>query len=83
MVGYINLFADPVNPDHPATKNYVDNIVPTSSISASYAETASGAFKLIITGSAYANNETALSGGLSVGDFYRTGSDPDYICVVH
>ena len=32
---------------------------------------------------AYANNAAALLGGLSVGDMYRTGADPDVICVVH
>ena len=31
----------------------------------------------------YANNAAALSGGLEVGDFYRLGGDPDYLCVVH
>ena len=31
----------------------------------------------------YANNAAAVAGGLSVGDFYRTGADPDSICVVH
>jgi hypothetical protein len=83
MVGHIKLYSDPIDPDHPATKNYVDNFTPSASISASYIATASSAYKLLITGSSYANNETALSGGLNVGDFYRTGGDPDYICVVH
>lgn len=31
----------------------------------------------------YANNAAALAGGLKVGDFYRTGADPDPVCVVH
>lgn len=31
----------------------------------------------------YANNAAAITGGLSVGDFYRDGSDPDHVCVVH
>lgn len=31
----------------------------------------------------YNNNTEALSGGLVVGDFYRTGDDPDLVCVVH
>ena len=31
----------------------------------------------------YANNAAALAAGLSVGDFYRTNSDPDTVCVVH
>ena len=31
----------------------------------------------------YANNAAALAGGLAVGDFYRTGANPDPICVVH
>lgn len=31
----------------------------------------------------YANNAAALAGGLVAGDFYRTGADPDHVCVVH
>lgn len=31
----------------------------------------------------FANNAAAITGGLSVGDFYRTGADPDPVCVVH
>ncbi len=31
----------------------------------------------------YANNDAAIAGGLAVGDFYRTGTDPDFVCVVH
>ena len=31
----------------------------------------------------YANNAAAISGGLTVGAFYRTGADPDPVCVVH
>ncbi len=31
----------------------------------------------------YANNAAALAGGLTVGAFYRTGADPDVVCVVH
>lgn len=31
----------------------------------------------------YANNAAALAGGLGVGAFYRTGADPDPVCVVH
>lgn len=33
--------------------------------------------------SAYADNAAAVSGGLAVGQFYRTGGDPDLVCVVH
>ena len=33
--------------------------------------------------SIYANNAAAITGGLSVGAFYRTGADPDVVCVVH
>jgi len=32
---------------------------------------------------AYANNAAAVAGGLSAGNFYRTGGDPDLVCVVH
>jgi hypothetical protein len=31
----------------------------------------------------YANNVAAITGGLSVGAFYRTGANPDPVCVVH
>jgi trimeric autotransporter adhesin len=31
----------------------------------------------------FANNGAALLGGLSAGAFYRTGGDPDFVCVVH
>lgn len=31
----------------------------------------------------YANNAAAVVGGLVVGSLYRTGGDPDAICVVH
>jgi hypothetical protein len=31
----------------------------------------------------YANNAAAIAGGLTVGAFYRTGADPDVVCVVH
>ncbi len=34
----------------------------------------------------YANNATAIAGGLTVGAFYRTGvddPDPDPVCVVY
>ena len=31
----------------------------------------------------YADNAAAIAGGLAVGDFYRTGADPDPVCVVH
>ena len=30
----------------------------------------------------YATNADAVTGGLSVGDFYRTGTDPSLVCVV-
>lgn len=33
--------------------------------------------------SAYADNAAAVTGGLAVGQFYRTGGDPDLVCVVH
>lgn len=31
----------------------------------------------------YANNAAAVAGGLVEGDFYRTGADPDVVCIVH
>ena len=32
---------------------------------------------------AYISNALAILGGLAAGDFYRTGADPDVVCVVH
>lgn len=31
----------------------------------------------------FANNAAAITGGLTAGAFYRTGADPDPVCVVH
>lgn len=31
----------------------------------------------------YANNAAAVAGKLVPGQFYRTGADPDVVCVVH
>jgi hypothetical protein len=31
----------------------------------------------------FANNAAAITGGLVAGDLYRTGADPDPVCVVH
>jgi hypothetical protein len=31
----------------------------------------------------FANNAAAISGGLAAGDLYRTGANPDPVCVVH
>ena len=31
----------------------------------------------------YANNAAAVGSGLTIGAFYRTGADPDHVCVVH
>jgi len=40
--------------------------------------------KLHITGlQVFANNAAAIAGGLTAGAFYRTGADPDTVCVVH
>lgn len=40
--------------------------------------------KLQVVGLAvYANNAAAVTGGLTVGAFYRSGGDPDLVCVVH
>jgi hypothetical protein len=40
--------------------------------------------KLQVIGLAvYANNAAAIAAGLTAGAFYRTGADPDPVCVVH
>ena len=31
----------------------------------------------------FASNADAITGGLTVGQLYRTGADPDTVCVVH
>lgn len=31
----------------------------------------------------YANNAAAITGGLVAGSLYRTGVDPDLLCIVH
>jgi hypothetical protein len=31
----------------------------------------------------YANNAAAIAGGLTAGAFYRTGANPDPLCIVH
>lgn len=31
----------------------------------------------------FATNATAITGGLTAGAFYRTGTDPDHLCIVH
>lgn len=38
---------------------------------------------LVTSLSVFANNAAAIAGGLAVGKFYRTGGDPDHVCVVH
>jgi hypothetical protein len=46
--------------------------------------TASPTSKLQVVGlPVYATNAAAITGGLTAGAFYRTGADPDHICVVH
>ncbi len=31
----------------------------------------------------YANNAAAITGGLTAGDLYRNGANPDIVCTVH
>jgi hypothetical protein len=31
----------------------------------------------------FANNSEAIAGGLTLGSLYRTGGDPDHLCIVH
>ena len=43
-----------------------------------------GKIKIVLAGiPAYANNAAAVAGGLAAGTLYRTGGDPDLICIVH
>jgi hypothetical protein len=41
------------------------------------------ALSLSILPPTYADNAEAVDGGLSAGEIYRTGSDPDFLCIVH
>lgn len=44
----------------------------------------SGGTRLLLAGCpVYANNAAAIAGGLVAGDLYRTGGDPDSVCIVH
>ena len=52
----------------------------TKSITRAQATIAVGTQTLVST---YANNAAAVAGGLTAGAFYRTGADPDVVCVVH
>ena len=67
-------------------QKYVNKLIAGAGISLS---PTSGTGEVTITASlhsplpVYANNAAAILGGLVVGDFYRTGADPDPVCVVH
>jgi hypothetical protein len=46
--------------------------------------TFTGTVKITLAGvQIFANNAAAITGGLVAGDLYRTGSDPDTVCIVH
>lgn len=58
--------------------------VTLGSIQASWGESVADAIgELQAMPPVYANNAAALAGGLTAGDRYRTGGDPDLLCVVH
>lgn len=42
-----------------------------------------GLVRFLVQPNIYANNAAALAAGLVAGDVYRTGADPDVLCVVH
>lgn len=45
---------------------------------------ADGTFLLdVLSLSVFANNAAAISGGLTAGKLYRTGANPDAVCIVH
>ncbi len=37
----------------------------------------------VLTLPVYANNAAAVGGGLVAGNLYRTGANPDPVCIVH
>ena len=39
--------------------------------------------RIIVSLPTFANNAAAVTGGLSAGMLYRTGGDPDPVCIVH
>ena len=46
--------------------------------------TATPGSKLAVIGlPVYASNSAAIAGGLTAGDCYRTGANPDQVCIVH
>lgn len=54
--------------------NYLDSLIVKPS----------GGLRLLLAGCpSYANNAAAIAGGLIAGDLYRTGGDPDSVCIVH
>lgn len=49
----------------------------------SYVWISVGLFVPLASVPSYANNAAAISGGLVAGQTYRTGGDPDTLCIVH
>jgi hypothetical protein len=53
-------------------------------LGATFNNPATAAYRFAVKGlPVYANNAAAVAGGLTAGMFYRTGGDPDPVCVVH
>ena len=67
------------------TKNVYPGFTDTSDIGSDTLRYDEGYFRNISLTAlpVYANNAAAMAGGLVAGDLYRTGSDPDLVCVVH
>ena len=42
-----------------------------------------GLQKFVTLPPTFANNTAAIAGGLTAGEMYRTGADPDVLCIVH
>ena len=64
--------------------NYVERMRLDSSGNLGVGTTGTPTSKLQVVGlPQYINNAAAINGGLTPGAFYRTGADPDVVCVVH
>jgi hypothetical protein len=66
----------------PAAEDLSDGVTGTGSVVRSNGPTLNGPIS-ISSLPVYANNQAAKDGGLGVNRLYRTGGDPDTICIVH